>query len=73
MAPMALMPDYFHTTPVYSCAFAPPTTNKISAMGPLAERVPLQSSSDIWWIEGVACMLKRDANIFVGGVVEKGV
>jgi len=37
MVAMALMPDYFHTSwhmaPVYSSTFAPPTTNKIGAMG----------------------------------------
>ena len=40
MAPMALMPDYLHMARVLhsasacaSSAFAPPTTNKIGAMG----------------------------------------
>ena len=37
------------------------------------ERLPFRSSNDILGMEGVACVLKRDAKIFGVGVAEKGV
>jgi len=36
------------------------------------ERLPLRSSNDILSMEGVACVLKKDAKILWVGVVEKG-
>jgi len=39
----------------------------------IQERLPFRSSNDILGMEGVACVLKRDAKIFGVGVAEKGV
>jgi len=38
-----------------------------------SERLPFRSSNDILGMEGVACVLKRNAKIFGVGVAEKGV
>ena len=38
---------------------------------PSQERLPFWSSNDILGMEGVACVLKRDAKIFGVGVAEK--
>ena len=42
-------------------------------LDPEEERLPFRSSNDILGMEGVACVLKRDAKIFGVGVAEKGV
>ena len=58
MAPMALMPDYLHMAPVShgtnacaSSAFAPPTANKIGAMGAMVPAYfsMTHTGSNLWF------------------------
>jgi len=64
---------WMHSLQAIACAtctlFIVTVTTGLHAM----ERLPFRSSNDILGMEGVACVLKRDAKIFGVGVVEKGV
>ena len=46
---------------------------RLNAIFSLLERLPFRSSNDSLGMEGVACVLKRDAKFFGVEVAEKGV